>query len=158
MYCENSYKNTDFQLSQIIPTAVDRFQTQTKNILTVQKNTYNNITLNQTHCNKHRGEEIQQHRDMENRSINTIENQFLEFCQKQQNKLIRIKNPHISRNSNTNLQNWSRNNPLIVGNSILSGSEERRISKRDRKVKVEYFPGATINMYNIKPLLKNHLY
>lgn len=67
MYCENSYKNTDFQLSQIIPTAVDRFQTQTKNILTVQKNTYNNITLNQTHCDKHQGEEIQQHRDMENR-------------------------------------------------------------------------------------------
>ena len=39
---------------------------------------------------------------------------------------------------------------------MLSGIEERRISKRDRKVKVKNFPGATIDdMYDyIKPLLK----
>ena len=41
---------------------------------------------------------------------------------------------------------------------MFSGIEERRISKRDRLVKVKYFPGATINdMYDyIKPLLKKH--
>ena len=38
----------------------------------------------------------------------------------------------------------------------MSGTEERKISKRDRKVKVKNFPGATINdMYDyIKPILK----
>ena len=42
---------------------------------------------------------------------------------------------------------------------MLSGIEERRISKRDRKVKLKNFPGATIDdMYDyIKPLLKNVL-
>ena len=39
---------------------------------------------------------------------------------------------------------------------MLSGIEERRISKRDRKVKVKNFPEATIDdMYDyIKPPLK----
>ena len=39
---------------------------------------------------------------------------------------------------------------------MLSGIEERRISKRDRKVKVKNITGATIDdMYDyIKPLLK----
>ena len=39
---------------------------------------------------------------------------------------------------------------------MLSGIEERRTSKTDRKVKVKNFPGATIDdMYDyIKPLLK----
>ena len=39
---------------------------------------------------------------------------------------------------------------------MLSGIEERRISKRDRKVKVKNFPGATIDgMYDYPiPLLK----
>ena len=39
---------------------------------------------------------------------------------------------------------------------MLSGIDKRRISKRDRKIKVENFPGATIDdIYDyIKPLLK----
>ena len=39
---------------------------------------------------------------------------------------------------------------------MLSGIEERTISKRDKKIQVKNFPGATIyDMYNyIKPLLK----
>ena len=39
---------------------------------------------------------------------------------------------------------------------MLSGIDERRISKRDRKIKVKNFPGATISdIYDyIKPLLK----
>ena len=43
------------------------------------------------------------------------------------------KKPHISPNSNANLQKWSRNTTLIVGDSILPGIGERRISKIDRK-------------------------
>ena len=44
---------------------------------------------------------------------------------------------------------------VIVGDSMLSGIEERRISKKDRKVKVN-FPEALINaMYNyIKSMFK----
>ena len=44
-----------------------------------------------------------------------------------------MQKPHISPNSNENLQKWSRNTTLIVGDSILSGIDERRISKIDRK-------------------------
>ena len=46
---------------------------------------------------------------------------------------------------------------LIVGDSILSGIEEKKFSKRDRKVEVKYFPGATVDgmYYNIKLLLKS---
>ena len=84
----------------------------------------------------------QQYRDVENTSINAIENQLIEFRQKEQEEFTQIKKPHISPNSNENLQKWSRNTTLIVGDSMLSGIKERRISKRDRKVKVKNFPGA----------------
>ena len=89
-----------------------------------------------------------------------IENQLIEFRQKQQEKLTQIKKFHISPNSNENLQKWSRNTTLIVSNLMFSGIEEKRISKRDRNVKVKNFLGATINdMYGyIKLLLKNALY
>ena len=43
-------------------------------------------------------------------------------------------------NLNENLQKWGRNTTLIVADSMLSGTEERRISKRDRNVKVKNFP------------------
>ena len=51
---------------------------------------------------------------------------------------------------------WSRNITLIVGDSIVVGIEENRMSRQWRKVKVKSFPGATIeDMYDyIKPLLK----
>ena len=89
-----------------------------------------------------------------------IENQLIEFRQKQQEKLTQIKKFHISPNSNENLQKWSRNTTLIVSNLMFSGIEEKRISKRDRNVKVKNFLGATIDdMYGyIKLLLKNALY
>ena len=116
---------------------------------------HKDIILNQTQSKGLRNEETQQHWDIENRSINTIENQLIEFRQKQQEKFTQIKKPHISPNSNENLQKWSSNTTLIVGHSMLPGTEERGISKRDRKVKVKNFPGATIDdPYDyIKPLL-----
>ena len=57
---------------------------------------------------------------------------------------------------NENLQKWSKDINLIVDDSMLPGIDKRRISKRDRKVKIKNFPGATIDdMYDyVKPLLK----
>ena len=110
---------------------------------------YKDVLLNQTQSKKHWNEELQQHQVIENRSIITIENQLTEFRKKQQEKFTKIKKLHVSPKSNENLHKWDRNTTLIVGDSMLSGIEERRISKKDRKVKVKNFPGATINgMYD----------
>ena len=51
---------------------------------------------------------------------------------------------------------WSKNTTLIIGDSIVSGIEENRISRQWRKDKVKSFPGATTeDMYDyIEPLLK----
>ena len=104
------------------------------------------MTVSQTQSKGLRNEETQQHWYIENRSIITIKNQHIQLRQKQQEKFKQIKKPHIAPNSNENLQKWSRNTTLIVGDSMLSGTDQRRISKRDRKVKVKNFP--------FKPLLK----
>ena len=57
---------------------------------------------------------------------------------------------------NENLQKWSKDIDLIVDDSMLPGIDKRRISKRDRKVKIKNFPGATVDdMYDyVKPMLK----
>ena len=62
-----------------------------------------------------------------NKSINTIENQLIEFRHKQQEKFTQIKKPHVSPSSSENLQKWSRNTTLIVGDSMLYDTEERRV-------------------------------
>ena len=51
---------------------------------------------------------------------------------------------------------WSKNTTLIVGDSIITGVDERMISRKGRVVKVRYFSGATIeDMYDyLKPILK----
>ena len=51
---------------------------------------------------------------------------------------------------------WHKNTTLIVGDSMISGIDQNRLSIKGRIVKVRSFPGATINdMYDcIKPLLK----
>ena len=155
----NFYETTNGQSVQIHATAGERrFQTQNRNNLTVENNAYKDITLSQTQSEGLRNKEIQKHRDIESRSTITIEDQLIEFRQKQQEKFKQIKKPHISPNLNENLQKWSGNTTLIVGDSFLSGIDERRIAKRDKKVKVKNFPGATIDdMYDyIKPLLKKY--
>ena len=107
---------------------------------------------------EHQNGELQQQQDIESRSIIPIENQLTEFCKKQQEKFAEIEKPHVSPNSIENLHKWDRNTTLIDGDSMLSGPKEIRISKRDRKVEVENFLGATIDdMYDyIKPLLKKY--
>ena len=94
--------------------------------------------------------------DIENRSVITIEVQLIEFRQKQYEKFKELKNRHISPNLNENLQKCSRNTILIVLDSMLSGIDKWRIPNIERKVKVKYFSGATINdmHHYIKPLLR----
>ena len=153
---ENIHKNTNTQPIQMNATAEE----QSRNNITVDDITYKYIPLNQTQSEEHRDTELQWHQVIENRSIITIENQLTKFRKKQQEKFTKIYKPHVSPKSNENLHRWDRNTTLIVSDdSMLSGIEERRISKRDRKVKLKKFPGATIDdMYDyIKPLLKSVL-
>ena len=132
------YETTNAQSVQINATAGERrFQMQNRNNLTVENNAYKDVTLTQTQREALPNEETQQQRAIANGSIITIENQLIEFRQKQQEKFKQIKKPHIAPNSNENLQKWSRNTTLIVDDSMLSGVDKRSISKRDRKVKVK---------------------
>ena len=61
--------------------------------------------------------------------------------------------------NNSSLENethhkWSKNTTLLVGDSIVSGIEENRISWQLRKMKMESFPGAIIeNIYDYIKLL-----
>ena len=74
-----------------------------RNNLRVDDITYKDIPLNQTQSEEHRNEELQQHQDIDNRSIIMIENQLTEFPKKQQEKFTKIKKPHVSPKSNENL-------------------------------------------------------
>ena len=153
---ENIHKNTNTQPIQMNATAEE----QSRNNITVDDITYKYIPLNQTQSEEHRDTELQWHQVIENRSIITIENQLTKFRKKQQEKFTKIYKPHVSPKSNENLHRWDRNTTLVVSDdSMLSGIEERRISKRDRKVKLKKFPGATIDDMcdYIKPLLKSVL-
>ena len=89
---KNIHKNTNTQLIQINATTEE----QGRNNLTVDDIMYKDIPLNQTQSEEHRKEELQQHQVIENKSIITIENQLTEFRKKQQEKFIKIKNPHVS--------------------------------------------------------------
>ena len=149
---ENIHRNTNTQPIQINA----RAEEQGRNNVSVDDITFKDIPQNQTQSKEHQNEELQRNQVIENKSIITIENQLTEFRKKQQEKFTKIKKPHVSPKSNENLYKWDRNTTLIVDDSMLSGIEERRISQRDRKVKVKNFPGAKIDdMYDyIKPLLK----
>ena len=130
---ENIHKNTNTQPIQINATAEE----EGRNNVTVDYVTYKDIPLNQTQNEEHRNEELQQHQVIQNRSIITIENQLTEFRKKQQEKFTKIKKPHVSPKSNENLYKWDRNTTLIVGDSMLSGIEERRISKGIERSKLK---------------------
>ena len=126
---ENIHKNMNSQPIQINTTTKE----QGRNNITVDDITYKDIPLKQTQSEEQRDKELQRHQVIENRSIITIENQLTEFRKKQQEKFTKIKKPHVSPKSNENLHKWDRNTTLIVGDSVLSGIEERRISKRGKK-------------------------
>ena len=133
---ENIHKNTNTQPIQINAIAEE----QGRNNVTVNIIMYKDIPLNQTQSEEHRNEELQQQVVIESKSIITIENRLTEFRKKQEEKFTKIKEPHVSPNSIESLYKWDRNTTLIVGDSMLSGTEEKRISKRDRKVNVKKLP------------------
>ena len=133
---ENIHKNTNTQPIQINATAEE----QGRNNVTVNIIMYKDIPLNQTQSEENRNEELQQQLLIESKSIITIEDRLTEFRKKQEEKFTKIKEPRVSPNSIENLHKWDRNTTLIVGDSMLSGIEEKRISKRDRKVKVKKLP------------------
>ena len=81
--------------AQVNPTATEPFQAQNKNTIKVKDNNYGNIMMNQIQGEKYLDGEIQHHQDEENRSINAIENQLVEFCQKQPKMVTQVKNPCI---------------------------------------------------------------
>ena len=57
----------------------------------------------------------------------------------------------------SSIRQWKRGTTLIVGDSMLAGIEQKRISG-NRNVKLRIFPGAfTHDMYDyLKPLLKKN--
>ena len=57
----------------------------------------------------------------------------------------------------SSIRQWKRGTTLIVGDSMLAGIEQKRISG-NRKVKVRIFPGATTHDMcdYLKPLLKKN--
>ena len=63
-------------------------------------------------------------------------------------------NDDDSSDSTVSSHKWPKRTVLIVGDSIISGVDERRISHRNN-TKVRVFPGATVDdMFDyIKPLL-----
>ena len=79
------YETNSAQSVQINATAGERrFQMQNRNNLTVENNAYKDVTLSQTQSEALPNKETQQQRPIANGSIITIENQLIEFRQKQQ--------------------------------------------------------------------------
>ena len=60
----------------------------------------------------------------------------------------------ITLNSKLQIHKWSGNTILITGDSMISGIDEKRLSKK-YPVKVPPFPGASDDdMYHLRPLLE----
>lgn len=69
-------------------------------------------------------------KNQEKRSLNTIMNQLNEVRWKQEKKIIQIYNPYLAPNFEENLTKICReSNTFTVGDLMLSGIEEWRISK-----------------------------
>ena len=65
---------------------------QSRNNVTIDDITYQDIPLNQTQGKEHWDEKLQRHQVIEKRSIITIKNQLTEFRKKQQRSLQKLKN------------------------------------------------------------------
>ena len=126
MFTIFQFYNMDAKAVQTNSIAREPFQTQNKKTIEAKISNFSNIIMNQMQSQKYQNKEISKkhYQDEENRSINTNENQLIEFSQEHQEKFTQVKNPCIAPYSSENLGNWSRNTTLILGDS-------RRISKRD---------------------------
>ena len=95
---------------------------------------------------------------------NKLDHQLKEFRQQYHSAFNATKQQLVKSDKGTkniSLKNethhtWSKNTTLIMGDSIVSGIEENRISRQWRKFKVKSFPCATIEDMDdyIKPLPK----
>ena len=89
-----------------------------------------------------------------------VENQLKEIRKsmhlRYQNSQRKPNNQNQSECKVEDKSKWRKNTTLIVGDSMISGIDQQRLSVKGRIVKVRSFPGATINdMYDyIRPLLK----
>ena len=104
-----------------------------------------------------------QHQEQEKKNKVKLDHQLKEICQQYHamfnaTKQQLVQSDKATKNislGNETRHKWSKNTTLSVSNSIVSGTEENRILRQWRKVKVKSFPHATIeDMYDyIKPLL-----
>ena len=64
---------------------------------------------------------------------------------------------HLSKKSNQSIKahTWPKGSCLVIGDSMLEGLDERKMSSK-RVVKVKKFPGATTD--DVSHLLKNDMY
>ena len=95
--------------------AREPFQTQNKKTIEAKISNFSNIIMNEMQSQKYQNKEISKkhYQDEEKRSINTNENQLIEFSQEIQEKFSPVKNHCIAPNSSQNLRNWSRTTTLI---------------------------------------------
>ena len=68
-----------------------------------------------------------------------VKNQLTDFRKKQLEKFTKIKKPHVSPKSNENLHKWDRNTTLIVGDSMLSGTDKEEFQKGIDRSKLKTF-------------------
>ena len=98
---------------------------------------------------------------MRKKAIN-VENQLKEIRksmhQRYQNGQRKPNNQNQSECNVEDQSKWRKNTTLIVGDSMISGIDQQRLSVKGRIMKVRSFPGATINdMYDyIKLLFKKN--
>ena len=100
----------------------------------------------------------------ENKNTNVaVLNNQLKDVRKKQHKIFleqsscSIRSPSVHTIDLSNEAHlWSKDTVLIVGDSILQGVDEHRISRRGRKVKVRSFLGASVDdMFDhMKPLMR----
>ena len=90
-------------------------------------------------------------------------NNQLKDVRKKQHKIFleqsscRIRTPSVhTKDLSKEAHKWSKDTVLIVGDSILQGVDEHRISRPGRKVKVRCFLGAGVDdMFDhMKPLMR----
>ena len=120
------------------------------------KNKIKNDLKNTTNNNQNLNNDVERVR----KNAVNVENQLKEIRKsmhlRYQNGQRKPNNQNQSECKVEDKSKWRKNTTLIVGDSMISGIDQQRLSVKGRIVKVRSFPGATINdMYDyIRPLLK----
>ena len=120
------------------------------------KNKIKNEVNNTTNNNQNLDNDV----ELVKKNAINVENQLKQIRrsmhQRYQNGERKPNNQNQSEFKVEDKSKWRENIALIVGDSIIFGIDQQHLSVKGRLVKVQSFPGATINdMYSyIKPLLK----